>query len=307
MEAREVALYSVSIFIILILIAYIGLGNFVLLLTTADYSFILLAILLQIAIIIVQVFRLLILLGGGVSFRGLFPIYLVSSTVTRFSPVGFVQEPLKAFLLKKYRSLAYKTTVVPIILERVFDYAVVGILLIISVFWLNIFLSNVYLIILSAAFIALFLICLVPSIFSRLLLLAIGFLKKLIKSKSLREMDERALAQMNVPGPSLSFAFAATALRWAFAILRTGAVILAFGQVVPIPVIMLIVSVTTIIQIAPILPGGAGIIEFVNTAIYTLFGLPFTIAFSISLFDRFVSLYLYIPLTLATGLPRRSY
>ncbi|MBU7013983.1 MAG: flippase-like domain-containing protein [Theionarchaea archaeon] len=100
--------------------------------------------------------------------------------------------------------------------------------------------------------------------------------------------------------------FCISSVFWLLLILRNYLVVLALGYEVEFSVIVVIQTVSTLVGIIPILPGGLGSTDGIMIFLYLSFGFPAAAAVSASLLDRFISYWMVTTLGAVVVIAERN-
>ncbi|MDI6642621.1 MAG: flippase-like domain-containing protein [Candidatus Hodarchaeaceae archaeon] len=79
------------------------------------------------------------------------------------------------------------------------------------------------------------------------------------------------------------------AILWSFLMLRFYLIFQALGYPPPMPMLMLVATLPTIVGLIPLLPGGLGTVDVAYLSIFTVFGVPLSLALSAVLIERAIT------------------
>jgi hypothetical protein len=77
---------------------------------------------------------------------------------------------------------------------------------------------------------------------------------------------------------------------WLFGMTRLFFIFQAFNYSPPIPMLLMAVTLPAVVGLLPLLPGGLGTVDVTIVSVFLLFGVPFGIAGSVVLIERFIVL-----------------
>jgi len=186
---------------------------------------------------------------------------------------------VRVFILRHEYSTTYSEGVSSIVVERVFDIFTVAILGAVALPFIFDVPSWFYVvIILPIAAGAIFFI----------LLFCTG--KCTAENKYIRivltMLHEIRKASLSVR--SLIVLSASSIVIWLFDVSVCVAVVLMLSQKIPFPVVVLAIVIGNLVKAVPLTPGGVGTYELALTAVFTLAGIPWEMAFLIAVIDHLI-------------------
>ncbi len=278
---------------------FFGMSDVLAILARANLNIILIAVLVQIAILLLTALRLSFIARkyGPVPFRQVFKGSTVGIFAGMLSPLSRIGgEPFKAIALKGHLGGSESSAVIliDIISEVVSSLAI---LLAVILLFANVLpgamLSTfiIFLVLMTAIFLASVRIFLNRAILERIFLWATKRLKRLgdMEKKDYAGMfldSFRLLAKdKKIMAGSLGISLAMKFLEF----VRLWLIFLSLGMAIPFSVIIIVWSVILTLLLVPGLPGSLGLVEFGGTSVLIMFGVEKTSAASGIIMDRLVS------------------
>jgi uncharacterized protein (TIRG00374 family) len=310
---RKYSLLAVGIVIIALLLWWAGVRDVAEILRRAKLDYFLLAVLMYVLGLVTWGLRwrvLLKALGVEVGFTKILLALLAGIFVNNVTPgARGGGEPVRMYFLAKEAGKPYGQVFATVMMDRILDLIPVVAMLA---------LSTAYVYELGSLSLTLILV-LLDLVFAGLILLTLGILLSERKTKGAlywffrlferlapgiaeryRERFEKAV-EVDVPRFQSDFRFlmrhkrvfllalAYSTASWLFAVMRTYYTFRAINYPVSFVDVMVVQMVGMVVGMLSVIPGGAGIIETVNSGIYVLLGINKEIAVTATLLDRLIS------------------
>lgn len=298
---KQVYIFIVSLILLTLLILWIGPLNIINALKTADWRFILLAVIIHLVVIFVRSVRWGFIINQTTEFKKNYIVKTIGLFAGNFSPMRSAGEVLNAVAGKKINHITLSEGLSAGLTERFFDLAIVGFLLIISA----LFLPKIRVVAVLGGLLSLVIMILVYLLNWRedSGLWMYDKLHPLISKLPIKEEVLDNLYIKFTQGLSgmidythsftsfknLSFVFFLSALSWILECIRLYTVFYAFNVEMSFLVIVIIFLLANVVGIISALPGGIGSMEISLTGLFLIFGVPGALAGSIALVDRLVS------------------
>ncbi|WP_457751947.1 flippase-like domain-containing protein [Thermococcus sp.] len=313
MDKKKASFLAFGLLMILLLIKWAGLGDVIEVLKGARPDYFLLAILAYIAGILLWAFRWRVLLKSlninapfkvilGALFAGIFV-----NNVTPGARGG--GEPVRMYYLSKRSNGEYGPVLATVMADRVLDLIPTIIMILIS---------TVYVYTLGSWSLTLILLALdillaVLIITSMAILLNEGRTKRVsywifnllsrIMPKKTKKYEKKFIHMIEVNVPkfqggfkllmrdkkSFLLALSYSFMMWFLILLRSYYVFYSLNYQIRLLDVMVVQMVGIVIGLVSIIPGGAGLIETVNSAVYVLLGIDKEIAVTATLVERLIS------------------
>ncbi len=303
------ALFAIGIILIAFVMSFFGFKEVVDVMATARLDYILLAVALQIAILLLLAVRLVLLSRkySHLGFREAFKISMSGMAVSMITPIAKIGgEPLKIYLLKKNRFKGSQATAV-IAVDTLAELA--SSLLV--VFFVFVFFSREIPGILASSF-AIFLVVIaaILVLFVKLLLnprwmrRLVHFVTKRVsrfahvKKKDYAELFYKAFLVLINDRKLIASAFGLSFVTKIIEFARIWFVFAAISIFLPADVIVIFWSVILVLYLIPWLPGSLGLVEFFGAGVLVFFGIASSAAAGGLLLDRFISYWFVLVLGL---------
>jgi glycosyltransferase 2 family protein len=298
---KQVYIFIVSLILLTLLILWIGPVNIINALKTADWRFILLAVIIHLVTIFVRSVRWGFIIKQTTEFKKNYIVKTIGLFAGNFSPMRSAGEVLNAVAGKKINHITLSEGLSAGLTERFFDLAIVGFLLIISA----LFLPKVRVIAVLGGLLSLAIMILVYLVnwredsglwmYEKIhpLLSKLPIKKEILDNLYIKFTQGLSgmidYTHSFTSFKNLSFVFLLSALSWILECIRLYTVFYAFNVKISFLAIVIIFLLANVIGIISALPGGIGSIEISLTGLFLLFGVPGALAGSIALVDRLVS------------------
>jgi hypothetical protein len=312
--SKLIALTIVLGLLILFIISFLaGFDRIFLVLSQANYWFILIAVFYQALSVVALFLRWDIIVRHcrlKISGARLFMITLAGIAFSHLMPSSRMGgEPVRAYFLAKETKRSTSLCLSSIIVERIFDamtFSIISLIVLVPIvlFW-NLPAWIISLLVIAFA-IALFMLFLLVYIsINRKVGMRIvfwffrrfkRFLSRWKKITLLEKKLEKEVSLYTVNVSSMlrkkhlwAFGFSFSILVWVFDIFRTYFIFLALGSNVSLLVIAGAVIIASLAGAIPISPGGLGLIEAAMIVVFTSAGVPIAIAGMVTIIDRLIS------------------
>lgn len=319
---RVFALLSLGIVILAIMIYFVGPGEILKALETADPFYVLVAIIIQIVVLI-----LLTACWGVVASSldikykkiPLFAMELLGLAINNLTPSGRAGgEPVRAYLLSKYSGTPFKKTFATVMGDKLFDTFPFAALAIIAMIYLIFtirlsftvtatLIGVLILFVLLLGFIIY--ICINESFAVRSIKWVFRQVRKITK-RDLDNYEKTTLEQVSGFQDSLRYLMANKRVfflavliscgAWLLEVVRVYVVFLAFGTDVSLGLIASVFLISTLVGMIPTLPGGVGAIDGIMILVYSIAGISSFISTAATLIERLISYWLVSFMGLAT-------
>ncbi|ASJ08151.1 hypothetical protein A3L11_02475 [Thermococcus siculi] len=313
MSARKYSLVGVGIVIIILLLWWAGIGDVIEILKTARLDYFILAILAYIASLLAWALRWRVLLkslninaGFGTIIGALFSGVFINNVTPGARGGG---EPVRMYYISKRTGESYGHVFATVMMDRILDVIPVIFMLLfatVHVYRLGSFTLTLTLLILDA-------------FFAFVTLTTVGILLSEKKTKGIlywfyrrfkRIMPKKALkyeekfiraVEVDVPRFQENFkvlmkhrrAFALSLfwsfVTWLFILLRSYYIFISINNPIRLVDVMVVQMIGIVIGMFAVVPGGAGLIEAINSAVYVLLGIDKEIAVTATLLERLIS------------------
>ncbi|WP_297510070.1 lysylphosphatidylglycerol synthase transmembrane domain-containing protein [Thermococcus sp.] len=313
MDWRKVALMGFGVIIIAFLLWWAGIEEVLAILRRSDIRYLLLAGAMYVLGLLswAERWRVLIKsLGMEAPFGKVLLSLLAGIFVNNVTPgARGGGEPIRMYFLAKEIEKPYGQVFATVMMDRILDLVPVVFMLALStayVYYLGSVSLTVTLVVLDAVFGALVAISLGILLSERKTRRALLWFYRLMerflpaKADKYREKFLR-IVSVDVPrfqsdfrflmghkGAFLLALFYSTA-SWLFTILRTYCTFLAIGFPVKFVDVMVVQMVGIVVGMISVIPGGAGIVETINSGVYVLLGIDKEVAVTATVLDRIIS------------------
>lgn len=310
------ALFAIGIVLITIVMAFFGLNEVVSVVTSANMTYLAMALLLQAAILALLAVRLITISRKheNLGFFSAFRISMSGMAISLLTPIAKIGgEPLKIYLLKKKRFTGSEATAI-IAVDTLAELAS-SLLMVLFVFVM--FAENVPGVIFSSFVVFLVVIAAIIIILLKLLLNP-RWMRKIIKWAAKRisrasHAKKKDYARLfydafnvlikdrKILAGSFGISFITKLLEFG----RMWLVFAAIGSVLSWDVVVIVWSVILVLYLVPWLPGSLGLVEFFGAGTLVFFGLTSSAAAGGLLLDRFISFWfvLVLGLLITTTMP----
>jgi len=313
MDKKKAAFLAFGVFMIILLIKWAGLGDVIKVLKGARLDYFLLAVLAYIAGVFLWALRWRVLLKSlniNASFRVILGALFAGIFVNNVTPgARGGGEPVRMYYLSKRSNGEYGPVLATVMADRVLDLIPTIIMILIS---------TVYVYTLGSWSLTLILLALdillaVLIITSLAILLNEGRTKRVsywifnllsrIMPKKTKKYEEKFIHMIEVNVPkfqsgfkllmrdkkSFFLALSYSFMMWFLILLRSYYVFYSLNYRIRFLDVMVVQMVGIVIGLVSIIPGGAGLIETVNSAVYVLLGIDKEIAVTATLVERLIS------------------
>ena len=296
--------FAVSISLIVLLILWIGPINIINAFKTASWGWLLVALLIHLLVIEVRSLRWGFIIDKPFEIKNNYIVKTIGLFAGNFSPMRTAGEVLNAVAGKKINKISLSEGLSAGLTERLFDFLIVALLLIIASVWIE----NMRFVSILGAVGALVMVLLVylvnwredtsiwiyDKIHPFLCKLPIneGTLDNIYSklTKGLKGMTTHT--NSFTTSRNLVFVAILAFMSWILECLRLFVVFYAFNVQISFTSVIVILILANIVGIASALPGGIGSIELSLTGLFALFGVPAALGGSIALADRLVSFWM---------------
>ncbi|KXB04106.1 hypothetical protein AKJ35_00260 [candidate division MSBL1 archaeon SCGC-AAA833F18] len=309
---KMLPLFLLGVLIILVMAAYIGVGDILPILRDVDIRFYLLAIGAQIVAILVWLTKWKILTNAinlDAKTHRMFPILLSGifvNTVVPSARVGGV--PLRAYMFSRIGDISPDKSFATVAADRALDgiplvmiifFALAMVLLTWSLPLYIILLLSLTAVLIAFVAITFIYVCLRPDPARRLVMWFIQRLRRIIERfRPIDYVEEKAedfmkgfsrgartiLRKKRYVAPALTLSF----VYWLLAIVRMYLVFLALDQTISFGAIGIAITVGLALHAMPI-PGGLGFVEGAYVLIFSAAGVPLQVSLTAALLDRGIS------------------
>ncbi|RAP52249.1 MAG: hypothetical protein BZ138_03460 [Methanosphaera sp. rholeuAM270] len=312
---KIIVLLAVGIIILIAMVLLIGPEQIISALKTADITYVVLALFIQVIILLLWNTRWSIIcksLDIPHNFMSLFAMTIIGLAINDLTPSGRSGgEPVRAYILSKNSSEDFKRTFASVMGDKIFDTFPFIVLAIFSIAYLMLYLH------LDATIFSLLLISLILFIIALLFIIILCFNENMgiftvkwvfrqIKRFTLKfsKYEEKVLSSLLGFQNSLRYllsnrrllleAALISFLVWFLELLRVYVVFLAFGVNVSLGMIAAVFLVSSLIGIIPLLPGGLGSIDGVMILLYSMAGISASVSTAATLIERMISLWMIL-------------
>lgn len=310
---KRYSLFPLSILLILLLLWWAGIGEIQEVLKNANADYLLLAVLVCIVSLITWALRwdvLLKSLGIRSPFKNVLAGLLIGVFVNNVTPgARGGGEPVRMYYISKKTGEPYGHVFATVMMDRVSDVIPVVIMLLLATIHVY-YLGSLTL---SAV------IFLIDFVFAVLLLSLLGIFlserrtknllywfyrrfKKLMPKKALKyESKFFHAVEVSVPQFQENFrrllrhrraflmALIYSGISWSLIVLRSYFIFLSLNYRIPLMSVLVVQVVGTVLGMMSVVPGGAGITEAINSAVYIFLGIDKELAVTATVLDRLVS------------------
>ncbi|MCL2114935.1 MAG: UPF0104 family protein [Methanobrevibacter sp.] len=314
MKHKTAIFLIIGIVILAVMLYFVGIDEVIDALKIANFSYILLAVFVQILTYYLLALRWNIInkiAGIKISIKNVLPMVLVGLSINNITPSGRGGgEPVRAFILSKYTKKPYEETFATVITDRALDMFPFLILSIISVVSIILYFDLSYLvltiIIISVVGVTVASGLLIymsinekfgEKITGWIIKLINKFYKKdpeTVEKKVIKAISgfQKTMRRMINDKKILYQALPLSFLIWVCEILRVYIVFLAFGANVSPILIGQVFIVASLIGMVPLLPGGLGAVDGVMILFYSSAGISSSISAAATVIERLISFWM---------------
>ena len=283
------------------LILWIGPLNILNALKTADWWFILLALIIHLIVILIRSIRWGFIINQTTEFKKNFIVKTIGSFAANLSPMKTAGEVLTAVAGKNINKISLSEGLSAGLTERFFDLGIVGFLLIVSSLYIPkiSYIAIIGGLITLSAMVFVYIINWTEDSGVWIYTKIHPLISKLpIKEKVLDNLYQKFTTGLRgmieytrsfTSFKNLAFVLILTLASWLLECLRLYTVFYAFHVEISFLAIIIIFLLASVIGMISALPGGIGAEEISLTGLFVLFGVPSALAGSIALVDRLVS------------------
>ncbi len=313
MDKKKAAFLAFGVLMIILLIKWAGLEDVIEVLRRARPDYFLLAICVYIIGILLWALRWRVLLKSlhiHASFRVILGALFVGIFVNNVTPgARGGGEPVRMYYLSKRSDGEYGPVLATVMADRVLDLIPTVIMLLISTVYVYV-LGSWSLTIILLALDALLAVLIITSFAillnegrtKRISYWIFNFLSRIMPNK-MKKYEKKFIRLIEVSVPkfqsgfkllmrdkkSFLLALLYSFLSWFFVLLRSYFVFYSLNYHINLLDVMVVQMVGIVIGLVSIIPGGAGLIETVNSAVYVLLGIDKDIAVTATLVERIIS------------------
>lgn len=296
--------FAISIFLIILLILWIGPVNILNAFKTASWEWLLVALLIHLLVIGVRSLRWGFIINKPLEIKDNYIVKTIGLFAGNFSPMRAAGEVLNAVAGKNINKISLSEGLSAGLTERLFDFLVVAVLLILASIWIE-NMRFVSIIGAVSSLVMVFIVYLVNwrektsvGIYNKIhpLLCKLPIKKEVLDKIYLRFTEGlKGMTRYTnsfTTSKNLFFVLILAFMSWLLECVRLYVVFYAFNVQISFTAVVVIFILANIVGIASALPGGLGSIEVSLTGLFALFGVPAELGGSIALADRLVSFWL---------------
>lgn len=289
MKRYKLGMLAVSLVILLAIVIYANPVVIASHIAQSNYIFILAGFVVAFITIILGVLKWKVMLKD-VGFFELFPVQVLGFTISNFTP-GKAAEPAKAILLKIRKGIQVSSSLSSIIWERVSDIVAVILFSIIAItslavgsfFWISAIGMAIFVAIIAVSFAVLY--------SRRFGMKLFRLVRKLPILRRLPENFMDSFYKVKIPKLRLAECFIIAFVTWAIEGIVLYLALAAFGVFISPLILIGIVSLSIVIGIASLLPGGLGTTEVVMIFLLSLVGVESSVAATAAIVFRFMTIW----------------
>ena len=286
------------------LVLWIGPTNIINAFKTAKWEWLLVALLIHLLVIQIRALRWGFIINKPFEIKNNYIVKTIGLFAGNFSPMRTAGEVLNALAGKKINKISLSEGLSAGLTERLFDFLIVALLLIIASIWIE----NMRFVSILGAAGALMMVLLVYLvnwredtsiwIYNKIhpVLCKLPINKETLDNMYLKFTEGlkgmTTHANSFTTSKNLVFVSILAFMSWILECLRLYVVFYAFNVQISFTSVIIILILANIIGIASALPGGIGSIELSLTGLFALFGVPAALGGSIALADRLVSFWM---------------
>ncbi len=300
-----------GIVLIFIFIQFVGYREFIDLLKRSNPLYLCLALVFQLLNLFFEAYKwkpLLESLKPNVSMRNVFTATMIGIFFNNVTPSAKTGgEPMKTFLISKDENISpVENVFATVTADRFIEALPFFVLAIFSVMYVNLFysvgwatislLSFVIIIYISILLVATY-VCFNKKAGEKVVFKSLRFIGRF--SKRINKYEDLALSMVENfhqqfqlilrSKDSLYKSITASVIMWACWILRTYFVFLALGRPLNPLLVALVSTISLLVGLIPLLPGGVGIVEVTMTVLYASLKVGKNIALTATILDRILS------------------
>ncbi|MBI5680349.1 MAG: UPF0104 family protein [Methanobacterium sp.] len=298
---KQYYVFIISIALIILLILWIGPQNIINSFKTANWKWLLVAVLIHLLVVGIRSLRWGFIINKPFDFKDNYIVKTIGLFAGNFSPMRTAGEVFNAVAGKRINKITLHEGLSAGLTERFFDLLIVGILLVLSALWVE----NIrYLAILGAG-ISLTIVLLIyflnwredtsiwiyhkiHPIICKLPLKGYVLDNMYLKfTEGLKGMTK--YTNSFTTSRNISIVIILAFISWILECFRLYIVFYAFNVEINFVSVIIIFLIANFIGVISALPGGMGSIEISLTGLFVLFGVPDALAGSIAIADRLVS------------------
>lgn len=297
-------IFAVSIALIILLVLWIGPINIITAFKSAKWEWLLVALLIHLLVIEVRALRWGFIINKPFEIKNNYIVKTIGLFAGNFSPMRTAGEVLNALAGKKINKISLSEGLSAGLTERLFDFLIVALLLIVASVWIE----NMRFVSILGAAGALIMVLVVYLvnwredtsiwIYNKIhpVLCKLPINKETLDNIYLKFTEglKGMTSHTNSFTTSRNLVLVAILafMSWILECLRLYVVFYAFNVQISFTSVIVILILANIIGIASALPGGMGSIELSLTGLFALFGVPAALGGSIALADRLVSFWM---------------
>ncbi len=308
--------FITGLLLIIIFIHFVGYNEFISLLKNSDPTYLFIAVVFQFLHLFFEAYKWKILLESlkeNVSIKNVFVATMVGIFFNNITPSAKTGgEPMKAYLISHEEKISpVESVFATVTADRFVEALPFFVLAISSILYINIFynvgwaitsiLSFVVIIYILLLLIATY-ICFNKKAGEKFVFKILSFVGRF--SDRIAKYENLALSMVEnfhsqfqsilKNRKTLFKSIGASIFVWTFWILRTYFVFLALGISLNPLLVALVSTVTLLVGLLPLLPGGLGIIEVTMTVLYSYLRVGTNVALTVTILDRIISFWLVI-------------
>ncbi|AIF70374.1 hypothetical protein PAP_10000 [Palaeococcus pacificus DY20341] len=316
MERRRITLILIGVVVILLLIWWAGVEETLAIAMSADVRYLLLALLMQILAVLAWALRWKVFLKKAnidVSVSRILMAVLVGIFVNNITPGARAGgEPARTYIVGKRSDKRYATIFATVMADRILDVIPVMLFTFIAFKYALSLKIHLLLVVLAISTFVLFLVLALTLLFSFNERLAMGLLRRIISllrrifpqkfagiEEKLEEKLQKAIFEFREtlsdlskdPGVFFKTLFYSLIL-WVVMVFRTFFVFRSIGYPLEIYKVLMVQMAGIALGMISVLPGGVGITEGVNSALYLSLSINKELAVTGTILDRFISFWL---------------
>lgn len=293
--------FIISLSLIFLLILWIGPINILNAFKTADWRWLLVALLIHLLAVGVRSLRWGFIIDKPYEFKNNYIVKTIGLFAGNFSPMRSAGEVLNAVAGKNINKITLHEGLSAGLTERFFDLLIVGLLLVLSAIWIE----HIRFLSILGAFLSLTIVVLIYFvnwregagiwIYERIhpLLCKLPINEEYLDNVYLKFKNGlkgmTSYTNSFTSGRNLVIVLFLAVLSWLLECTRLYVVFYAFNVEINFASVVIIFLLANFIGVVSALPGGIGSIELSLTGLFLLFGVPEALAGSIALADRLVS------------------
>ncbi|MCC7572926.1 MAG: flippase-like domain-containing protein [Candidatus Methanofastidiosum sp.] len=315
---RTILPFTAGIILILIFIQFVGYAEFITLIKSANPLYLGLAVVFQLLNLFLEAYKwkpLLESLKPNVSMKNVFVATMIGIFFNNVTPSAKTGgEPMKTFLISKDEDIApIENVFATVTADRFVESLPFFVLAIFSVMYVNLFYSVGWTTIAILSFVIMIYICvLLVAIYvcfnkkagEKVVFKFIRIIGKI--SKRINKYEDLALSMVEnfhqqfqlilKSRRALYRSIVASIIMWCCWILRTYFVFLALGRPLNPLLVALVSTISLLMGLLPLMPGGLGVVEVTMTLLYASLKVGKNIALTATILDRILSFWFVLVL-----------